>query len=151
MAGGGLRRLAAAVLGVTLDKAVEVRCSDYGCSLITYGCSLHYMRLQPVHKRLQVRCSDWEAATLSAEQVRYAAEDARVGFELLLALHARCLPPVPLDAWVQRQLAAAPPRRPAKPATPSPPPGRSCASGGGGGAPGGGGGGGAAPTEPKKK
>ena len=40
MAGGGLRRLAAAVLGVTLDKAVEVRCSD------------------------------WEAATLSAEQVR---------------------------------------------------------------------------------
>ena len=70
MAGGGLRRLAAAVLGVTLDKAVEVRCSEYGCSLITYGCSLHYMRLQPGHIRLQVRCSDWEAATLSAEQVR---------------------------------------------------------------------------------
>ena len=188
MAGGGLRRLAAAVLGVTLDKALAVRCSEYGCSLITYGCSLHYMRLQ-------VRCSDWEAVTLSAEQVitsscrlitygcrrcctwlqarshpaagsvaygcrlyrirlqvRYAAEDARVGFELLLALHARCLPPLPLDAWVQRQLATAPPRRPTKPAPPPPPPGRNSASGAGGGAPGGGGGGGgAAPSDLKKR
>ena len=83
-------------------------------------------------------------------QVRYAAEDARVGFELLLALHARCLPPVPLDTWVQRQLAAAPPRRPSKPATPprppgASPPGRNSALGGGG-APGG-----AAPSEPKKR
>ena len=90
-------------------------------------------------------------------QVRYAAEDARVGFELLLGLHARCLPPLPLDAWVQRQLAAAPPRRPAKPATPPPlpgasPPGRNSASGGGGGAPGGGGGSdGAAPPEPERR
>ena len=91
-------------------------------------------------------------------QVRYAAEDARVGFELLLALHARCLPPLPLDAWVQRQLAAAPPRRPAKPAAyhptkpapPPPPPGRNSALGGGGGAPGGGCGGAASP-EPTKR
>jgi hypothetical protein len=65
-----------------------------------YGCSLHHIRLQ----------------------VRYAAEDARVGYELLLRLHARCLPPVPLESWVQRQLAAAPPRRPSKPAPPPPPP-----------------------------
>ena len=43
-----------------------------------YGCSLHHIRLQ----------------------VRYAAEDARVGYELLLRLHARCLPPVPLESWV---------------------------------------------------
>ena len=70
MAGGGLRRLAAAVLGVTLDKALEVRCSDYGCSLITYGCSLITYGCSLHCIRLQVRCSDWEAATLSAEQVR---------------------------------------------------------------------------------
>ena len=95
---------------------------------IAYGCRLYCMRLQ----------------------VRYAAEDARVGFELLLALHARCLPPLPLDAWVQRQLAAAPPRRPSKPATP-PPPGRNSALGGRGGAPGGGGGDGAAPPEPERR
>ena len=72
-----------------------------------------------------------------------------MGFELLLALHARCIPPLPLDAWVQRHLAAAPPRRPSKTETP-PPPGRNSASGGGSGAPGGGSDG-AAPTEPKKR
>ena len=68
MAGGGLRRLAAAVLGVHLDKGAAVRCSHmailttvagYG----TYGCRACYLRLQ-------VRCSDWEAAALTAEQAR---------------------------------------------------------------------------------
>ena len=59
MTGGGLRRLAAAVLGVTLDKALEVRCSDWeaealsaaqvmtsSCRLIAYGCRLYCTRLQ---------------------------------------------------------------------------------------------------------
>ena len=79
-----------------------------------------------------------------------AAEQGRTAvIELLLALHARCIPPLPLDAWVQRHLAAAPPRRPSKTETP-PPPGRNSASGGGSGAPGGGSDG-AAPTEPKKR
>lgn len=57
--GYGLRRLAAELLGEELDKAVEVRCSD------------------------------WEAAQLSAAQVRYAAQDAHVATRLLRALHAR--------------------------------------------------------------
>ena len=57
--GYGLRRLTAELLGEELDKAVEVRCSD------------------------------WEAAQLSAAQVRYAAQDAHVATRLLRALHAR--------------------------------------------------------------
>ena len=57
--GYGLRRLAAELLGEELDKAVEVRCSD------------------------------WEAAQLSAAQMRYAAQDAHVATRLLRALHAR--------------------------------------------------------------
>jgi len=39
-------------------------------------------------KRAEVRCSDWEASTLSAEQVAYAAKDAHVAVDLFARFHA---------------------------------------------------------------
>ena len=74
--GAGLQRLSADVLGVHLDK------------------------------RPQLRCSDWEAETLSPEQLSYAAKDAHVAveiFERLYDMHADLcvkVPPLAL-AWCE--------------------------------------------------
>lgn len=52
-------------------------------------------------KEHSVRCSNWEAPTLSPEQCEYAANDARASLNLLLALHdrERASSRAPLSVW----------------------------------------------------
>ena len=63
-----------------------------------------------VLKLPEVRCSDWSAATLTDEQVRYAAEDAEVSLAILLRLHASHAPASmgPVE-WVNEVGGIAPP------------------------------------------
>jgi hypothetical protein len=74
-----------------------------GCSATGLATLSRELLSEELLKEARVRCSDWEAVTLSAEQVAYAANDARASLRLLLALYARddaakseC---VPLAAW----------------------------------------------------
>ena len=60
---GGLAGMAQSLLGITLDKS------------------------------WRIRCSDWEASTLSAHQVQYASQDALVAVDIFSKLVQRGLRP----------------------------------------------------------
>ena len=110
-----LQLLGRALPGCTPRGAVDARTLANTVGGIQAG-GLHALAWDVLGEALDksptLRCSDWEAARLTAAQVEYAAKDAHISHTLVIALHKRhaasCAEPEPLWDWAAKYVGRPP-------------------------------------------